>query len=99
MGALIPATTIAVPGSTHHNVLDDAWLGGRARRRCSTACSAKETPCDASGASGYTRRMWMFFSCVKRSSSSRHSSRPKPDCLTPPNGAPRKCWPTSLIQT
>jgi phage terminase large subunit-like protein len=32
----------------------------------------------------------MFFSCVKPSSSSRHSSRPIPDCFTPPNGAPRK---------
>ncbi len=24
---------------------------------------------------------------------------PRPDCLKPPNGAPRKCLPTSLIQT
>ena len=42
---------------------------------------------------------WIFFSNVKRRSSSRHSSRPKPDCFTPPKGAPRKCRPTSLIQT
>ena len=43
--------------------------------------------------------MWMFFSCVKASISSKHSSRPMPDCFTPPNGAPRKCLPTSLIHT
>ena len=37
----------------------------------------------------------MFFSCVKASISSKHSSRPMPDCFTPPNGTPRKCLPQS----
>jgi uncharacterized protein YndB with AHSA1/START domain len=30
---------------------------------------------------GGARLMLMFFSCVKESSSSKHSSRPMPDCL------------------
>jgi ATP-dependent Lhr-like helicase len=52
--------------------------------------------------------MWIFFSCVKDSNSSRHSSRPSPDCFTPPNGAlafvtereaaEREAWPAFLAE-
>ena len=49
-------------------------------------------------AAGFSR-IWTFFSCVKAINSSKHSSRPMPDCFQPPNGAPRKCLATSLTQT
>ena len=55
-------------------------------------------PVGESGDLAGRKLTWMFFSWVKLSSSSSDSSRPMPDCLKPPKGAPRKCFETSLIQ-
>lgn len=40
-----------------------------------------------------------FLVYVNSRSSAKHSSRPMPDCFTPPKGAPMKCWLELLIHT
>src|SRR4029078_3158994 len=48
--------------------------------RAAGAHAGFDPPGSALGALSFT---WMFFSCVKAIISSKHSSRPRPDCLKP----------------